>query len=139
MGAYLSTPLTEKESTDEANEYLACGASQMQGWRMSQEVNSQIHFHDTSKWRQERQSPRIAFFLNCACGSNNGSREKGRKESVHLCVLQKRKRAILSTRFLRTAVIVNVFGMETIALERTNDRQMRELFSRRPSERHELR
>ncbi|XP_055319392.1 probable protein phosphatase CG10417 isoform X2 [Sitodiplosis mosellana] len=37
MGAYLSAPLTEKESTDEANDYLACGASQMQGWRMSQE------------------------------------------------------------------------------------------------------
>lgn len=38
MGAYLSTPLTEKESTDEINKYLSCGASQMQGWRMSQEV-----------------------------------------------------------------------------------------------------
>lgn len=37
MGAYLSTPLTDKESTDEANECLSCGASQMQGWRMSQE------------------------------------------------------------------------------------------------------
>lgn len=39
MGAYLSAPLTDKESTDETNEYLACGASQMQGWRMSQEVS----------------------------------------------------------------------------------------------------
>lgn len=37
MGAYLTTPLTDKESTDEANELLSCGASQMQGWRMSQE------------------------------------------------------------------------------------------------------
>lgn len=37
MGAYLTAPLTEKESTDEANQYLSCGASQMQGWRMSQE------------------------------------------------------------------------------------------------------
>lgn len=37
MGAYLSTPLTDKESTDDINQYLACGASQMQGWRMSQE------------------------------------------------------------------------------------------------------
>lgn len=37
MGAYLSTPLTDTQSTDEANEYLSCGASEMQGWRMSQE------------------------------------------------------------------------------------------------------
>lgn len=43
MGAYLSAPLTNKESTDEANEYLACGASQMQGWRMSQEVSVTIN------------------------------------------------------------------------------------------------
>lgn len=38
MGAYLSVPITEKLSTDETNEFLACGASSMQGWRMSQEV-----------------------------------------------------------------------------------------------------
>lgn len=43
MGAYLSAPLTDKESTDEANEYLSCGASQMQGWRMSQEVSTENH------------------------------------------------------------------------------------------------
>lgn len=41
MGAYLSAPHTHKESTDEANEYLSCGASQMQGWRVSQEVSFQ--------------------------------------------------------------------------------------------------
>lgn len=40
MGAYLTAPLTDKESTDEINEYLSCGASQMQGWRMSQEVSN---------------------------------------------------------------------------------------------------
>lgn len=38
MGAYLSEPITEKHSTDEGNEFLSCGASSMQGWRMSQEV-----------------------------------------------------------------------------------------------------
>lgn len=38
MGAYLSSPLTDKESADEINSLLSCGASQMQGWRMSQEV-----------------------------------------------------------------------------------------------------
>lgn len=43
MGAYLAAPLTDKESTDEANEYLACGASQMQGWRMTQEVSYELH------------------------------------------------------------------------------------------------
>uniref|UniRef100_A0A2M4ABA6 protein-serine/threonine phosphatase n=2 Tax=Anopheles triannulatus TaxID=58253 RepID=A0A2M4ABA6_9DIPT len=37
MGAYLSTPITEKESSDESNEFLAAGSSSMQGWRLSQE------------------------------------------------------------------------------------------------------
>uniref|UniRef100_A0A2M4BED1 protein-serine/threonine phosphatase n=1 Tax=Anopheles marajoara TaxID=58244 RepID=A0A2M4BED1_9DIPT len=37
MGAYLSTPITEKESSDESNEFLVAGSSSMQGWRMSQE------------------------------------------------------------------------------------------------------
>lgn len=39
MGAYLSEPVTEKFSTDETNEYIDVGASSMQGWRISQEVN----------------------------------------------------------------------------------------------------
>lgn len=37
MGAYLTHPLTEKQSSDVDDEYLSCGASEMQGWRMSQE------------------------------------------------------------------------------------------------------
>lgn len=38
MGAYLTTPKTDKISTDELNDYLIVGASSMQGWRNSQEV-----------------------------------------------------------------------------------------------------
>lgn len=38
MGAYLSEPITEKISSDEIGERLSCGASSMQGWRVSQEV-----------------------------------------------------------------------------------------------------
>lgn len=38
MGAYLSEPVTEKVSSDEANNKLECGASSMQGWRVNQEV-----------------------------------------------------------------------------------------------------
>jgi len=38
MGAYLSEPIKEKESTGEEGEHLAYGASSMQGWRVSQEV-----------------------------------------------------------------------------------------------------
>ncbi|XP_018329464.1 probable protein phosphatase CG10417 isoform X2 [Agrilus planipennis] len=34
---YLSKPVTEKISSDEANEKIKCGASSMQGWRESQE------------------------------------------------------------------------------------------------------
>ncbi|KAH8372547.1 probable protein phosphatase CG10417 [Drosophila serrata] len=37
MGAYLSHPKTDKASTDEFNDFLAVGASSMQGWRNSQE------------------------------------------------------------------------------------------------------
>ncbi|GAB0094185.1 Probable protein phosphatase CG10417 [Sergentomyia squamirostris] len=38
MGAYLSEPITEKNSSDEVNdELLACGSSSMQGWRINQE------------------------------------------------------------------------------------------------------
>ncbi|XP_052842633.1 probable protein phosphatase CG10417 isoform X1 [Drosophila gunungcola] len=46
MGAYLSHPKTDKASTDEFNEFLAVGASSMQGWRNSQEDahNSILNF-----------------------------------------------------------------------------------------------
>ncbi|TMW42700.1 hypothetical protein DOY81_012219 [Sarcophaga bullata] len=42
MGAYLSQPKTDKESTDEFNNYLTVGASSMQGWRNSQEPAEKI-------------------------------------------------------------------------------------------------
>lgn len=38
MGAYLSEPVTEKISSDEADGRVECGASSMQGWRVNQEV-----------------------------------------------------------------------------------------------------
>ena len=38
MGAYLSSPICDKDTTEGSNEYLAFAASSMQGWRMSQEV-----------------------------------------------------------------------------------------------------
>ncbi|XP_053598809.1 probable protein phosphatase CG10417 [Microplitis demolitor] len=37
MGAYLSEPVTTKESTDDSGKNVAFGASSMQGWRISQE------------------------------------------------------------------------------------------------------
>ncbi|XP_052871993.1 probable protein phosphatase CG10417 [Anopheles cruzii] len=37
MGAYLSEPVTTKESSDESNDFLVSGSSSMQGWRISQE------------------------------------------------------------------------------------------------------
>lgn len=46
MGAYLSTPNTEKHSTDNNNELMHCGSSQMQGWRTSQEVTKQKHYQN---------------------------------------------------------------------------------------------
>ena len=38
MGAYLSSPICDKDTHEGANIRLAFAASSMQGWRMSQEV-----------------------------------------------------------------------------------------------------
>jgi hypothetical protein len=52
MGAYLSSPITEKISNDKSTENFTYGASSMQGWRKSQEVGTIFHslslFHDTA-------------------------------------------------------------------------------------------
>ncbi|RZC32041.1 protein phosphatase 2C 21 [Asbolus verrucosus] len=49
MGSYLSEPVTEKESTDESNDKLICGASSMQGWRVSQEdAHNCLLYFDTN-------------------------------------------------------------------------------------------
>lgn len=40
MGAYLSSPICEKDTIEGSNDRLAFAASSMQGWRMSQEVKS---------------------------------------------------------------------------------------------------
>ncbi|KAK7864745.1 hypothetical protein R5R35_012254 [Gryllus longicercus] len=37
MGAYRSKPITDKVSSDESGKYVKCGASSMQGWRVTQE------------------------------------------------------------------------------------------------------
>jgi len=42
MGAYLSEPITKKESSDEVGKNVAYGASSMQGWRISQEVSGKL-------------------------------------------------------------------------------------------------
>ena len=40
MGAYLSEPITNKETQLEENEELRVASSSMQGWRVSQEVSA---------------------------------------------------------------------------------------------------
>ena len=42
MGAYLSSPKCDKDTVEDSNDRLAYVASSMQGWRMSQEVNSYL-------------------------------------------------------------------------------------------------
>ena len=39
MGAYLSEPITNKETQLEENDELRVASSSMQGWRVSQEVS----------------------------------------------------------------------------------------------------
>ncbi|KAJ9591377.1 hypothetical protein L9F63_002082, partial [Diploptera punctata] len=49
MGAYLSEPITDKESSDEIGDRLICGASSMQGWRKTQEdAHTSILDYDTN-------------------------------------------------------------------------------------------
>ncbi|KAH8234576.1 hypothetical protein KR032_012196, partial [Drosophila birchii] len=52
MGAYLSHPKTDKASIDEFNDFLAVGASSMQGWRNSQEDahNSILNFNKNTSF-----------------------------------------------------------------------------------------
>ena len=40
MGAYLSEPITNKETAVEENDELRVASSSMQGWRVSQEVST---------------------------------------------------------------------------------------------------
>ena len=42
MGAYLSEPITNKETSVEENEEVRVASSSMQGWRVSQEVRTGI-------------------------------------------------------------------------------------------------
>uniref|UniRef100_A0A182YKV2 protein-serine/threonine phosphatase n=1 Tax=Anopheles stephensi TaxID=30069 RepID=A0A182YKV2_ANOST len=72
MGAYLSEPLTVKDSSDEANEFMAVGSSSMQGWRISQEDahNCILNFDDKS-----------SFF---AVYDGHGGAEVARYCSLHL-------------------------------------------------------
>lgn len=73
MGAYLSTPNIDKHSTDDDNEFVHCGSSQMQGWRTSQEVNGRIcdgfvafaaHRADSDKWHANFSRVPV-FALSC--------------------------------------------------------------------------
>lgn len=52
MGAYLSEPLTTKDSNDESNEFVISGSSSMQGWRITQEDahNSILNYDDKTSF-----------------------------------------------------------------------------------------
>jgi protein phosphatase 1G len=50
MGAYLSSPICDKNTIEDSNNHLAFAASSMQGWRMSQEDahNAILNFDDNT-------------------------------------------------------------------------------------------
>jgi len=54
MGAYLSEPITKKESSNETGKNVAYGASSMQGWRISQEVSGNPSSARPVQRRQQR-------------------------------------------------------------------------------------
>ena len=47
MGAYLSSPICDKDTVEDSNDRLAFAASSMQGWRMSQEVSRDLEKYHT--------------------------------------------------------------------------------------------
>jgi hypothetical protein len=57
MGAYLSSPICEKDTIEGSNDRLAFAASSMQGWRMSQEV----------KFRYFFEKIQYSFFIYLGC------------------------------------------------------------------------
>ena len=56
MGAYLSEPITNKETSVEENEEVRVASSSMQGWRVSQEVRTGI-------FKSYEDMKEIIFFL----------------------------------------------------------------------------
>ena len=50
MGAYLSTPKTDKHTDFEENEHYKCAASGMQGWRISMEDAHCVSLEGTSAY-----------------------------------------------------------------------------------------
>ena len=57
MGAYLSSPVCEKDTIEDSNNQLAFAASSMQGWRMSQEDahNAILNFDDNTSSKENFQ------------------------------------------------------------------------------------
>lgn len=96
MGAYLSEPLTTKDSADEVNEILATGSSSMQGWRISQEdAHNCILTYDKN----------TSFF---AVYDGHGGSEVAQYCSIHLPTFLKRLKAYKDKNFeqaLRDAFI----------------------------------
>lgn len=100
MGAYLTAPLTDKESTDETNEYLSCGASQMQGWRMSQEVRFFLF------------SKKIKSKLQQIACIQHGQATRGFYTMLSLCLFiclnEKKEHVVSSTRGCALPIIINL-------------------------------
>jgi len=54
MGAYLSQPVTRKDSTDGADARFAYGTTAMQGWRTNMEVRRRRDDADATTRRRRR-------------------------------------------------------------------------------------
>ena len=61
MGAYLSQPITDKESSDGEDKRFKYGTTAMQGWRTNMEVRSARHPQGIPSRLASRSPPRAAF------------------------------------------------------------------------------
>lgn len=114
MGAYLSEPLTTKDSHDEGNDTLVCGSSSMQGWRISQEDahNCILNFDEN-----------ISFF---AVYDGHGGSEVAQYCSLHLPTFLKTLESYKARNFeqaLKDAFI----GFDATLLEETVIEELKKL------------
>lgn len=68
MGAYLSTPVTDKYSSDVANDLMEVGSSSMQGWRRSQEVSVFFFSITLFHFSRRKGSPERFAYKQKPCG-----------------------------------------------------------------------
>lgn len=64
MGAYLNTPVCEKEQEEDGNERITYASTSMQGWRTNQEVSIFCFYSFLFVWFRTRITAFLIFTAN---------------------------------------------------------------------------